>query len=708
MKSKRTYLLFPIIVLLVCWMASCDSGSGDSALKGSITGRIVGVPEMDISFPDGADVTLANHPEYATRADSEGNFRLEDIPSGEYTLEIDATDNNGQRCVHNQTVNVGGNEVRLGTFTIVQTGAIMGTIALEDGANPLGILAYIPGTGFGGWADETGYLIIIYIPEGTYRMRVEEDGYEPAEVSDIDVVRAQVTDIGTVTLLLPPQPACDDGTDNDGDTFTDYPDDPGCSDATDDSELGTIECDDGIDNDGDTLADLDDPNCSSVFDDYESDVWYVAAAAGGANTGKSWTDAFTVIQGAMDAATNEEMIWVAEGIYTRPIGGNEPVVLTMKDGVEIYGGFAGTESSLSERTDPASYPTILDGEDTSYHVVLGASNARFDGFTVTRGNASEDSYPDNSGAGMQNIDNVNLVVANCIFTQNNVTTCGGGVLNYNPDTIRDTNTIINCTFNNNSAKFGGGMWNNYSSPTVIDCSFINNTAADSGGALYNIHSAHALITNCVFENNKVLIHGGGGMVVASGSFSTISNCIFLRNFVNTNGGGINCYSGSSVEAINCIFIENSSKNGGAITSGETSNYVITNCTFSNNTAVGSGGAISNWGNSSATVTNCILYGNIAISSPEISFTSTSSATVTYSDVAGGWLGEGNIDADPLFVTGPYGDYYLSQTPVQGTTSPCVDTGTGTPADYGLEDTTTRTDEAPDAGTVDMGYHYPVP
>ncbi len=80
--------------------------------------------------------------------------------------------------------------------------------------------------------------------------------------------------------------------------------------------------------------------------------------------------------------------------------------------------------------------------------------------------------------------------------------------------------------------------------------------------------------------------------------------------------------------------------------------------------------------------------------------------LTYSDIEGGYLGEGNIDADPLFVTGTSGDYYLSQTAAgQGSDSPCVDTGSETAEDSGLDDRTTRTDGVPDSGIVDMGYHY---
>ncbi|UCD76269.1 MAG: hypothetical protein JSV91_04960, partial [Phycisphaerales bacterium] len=74
----------------------------------------------------------------------------------------------------------------------------------------------------------------------------------------------------------------------------------------------------------------------------------------------------------------------------------------------------------------------------------------------------------------------------------------------------------------------------------------------------------------------------------------------------------------------------------------------------------------------------------------------------------GWPGEGNIDADPLFVTGPLGEYYLSQTAAgQPAESPCLDAGSDTAENLGLDTLTTRTDQASDSGIVDMGYHYPI-
>ena len=127
-----------------------------------------------------------------------------------------------------------------------------------------------------------------------------------------------------------------------------------------------------------------------------------------------------------------------------------------------------------------------------------------------------------------------------------------------------------------------------SSPTIINCAFIDNVAINSGGGMFN-QNADPTLTNCTFSGNRADDNTGGGMY----------------NF------------GSSP--------------------------TVTNCTFSGNMA--GGGGMINFANSNPTVTNCILWGD----SPDEIFNSKSVATVTYSDVQGGFAGEGNINADPLFV-----------------------------------------------------------
>ena len=59
---------------------------------------------------------------------------------------------------------------------------------------------------------------------------------------------------------------------------------------------------------------------------------------------------------------------------------------------------------------------------------------------------------------------------------------------------------------------------------------------------------------------------------------------------------------------------------------------------------------------------------------------------------------GNLSNDPLFVTGPLDDFYLNLN------SPAVDSGSDYASVVGLIGYTTRTDELPDEGIIDMGYH----
>jgi hypothetical protein len=67
-----------------------------------------------------------------------------------------------------------------------------------------------------------------------------------------------------------PNVECDDGVDNsDADTLADF-NDPGCTGPTDTSELGTVECDDGSDNDGDSYVNTNDAGCLSASDDDET------------------------------------------------------------------------------------------------------------------------------------------------------------------------------------------------------------------------------------------------------------------------------------------------------------------------------------------------------------------------------------------------------------------------------------------------------
>jgi hypothetical protein len=152
------------------------------------------------------------------------------------------------------------------------------------------------------------------------------------------------------------------------------------------------------------------------------------------------------------------------------------------------------------------------------------------------------------------------------------------------------------------------------------------------------------------------------------------------------------YNNSDLTITNCIFSGNSANDvGGGMYIYAISRMMITNCTFSGNMAGRGGGFYSNF-ESRTTVKNCILWGN---EGKQISLT----ASVTYSDIEGGWAGTGNIDVDPCFVKpGYWGDVNDPNIPrepnepnaiwIDGnyrlqSDSPCIDAGNNNsvPPDY---------------------------
>jgi predicted outer membrane repeat protein len=346
---------------------------------------------------------------------------------------------------------------------------------------------------------------------------------------------------------------------------------------------------------------------------------------------------YATIQGAIDAAVSGDQIEVAPGTYYEAINFNGKAVrLYSRDGSEV---------------------TTIDGTG-HYHVVQCASGEGpgtiLDGFTITGGNANAILSPaDQVGGGMYNAYS-SPTVTNCTFSANFAVSFGGGMYNYN-----SSPTVSNCTFSSNATDYhGGGMFNYTSSPRMNSCTFCDNRAHEGGG-MSNILSSFPTVTNCTFNKNKAN-GSGGGMDNGNNSSPTVANCVFRDNEARY-GGGVWGYR-SSPKVTNCIFSGNLATSfGGGMGNVLPCSPVVTNCTFSNNSAP-LGGGIYHY-DCSSTVVNSILYGD---SGGELYGVAT--ATVTYSNVQGGWPGDGNIDADPLFVNAAGRDLHLQLG------SPCIDAG----------------------------------
>ena len=300
-----------------------------------------------------------------------------------------------------------------------------------------------------------------------------------------------------------------------------------------------------------------------------------------------------------------------------------------------------------------------------------------------------------SGGGMGNWQGSSPTLTRCTFRENSAIGGGGGMRNED----NSNPTLTNCTFQRNSAMWSGGMYNFYSSPTLTNCTFSRNSG--DGGGMYN-YKSNPILANCIFSGNSANKSGGGGMV-SNNSSPTLTSCTFSGNSAKY-GGGIYNYSGSPTFT-NCMISGNLAVYGaGMYNRGryDVCNPKLTNCTFAANSAL-SGNALAcdsmeQRYPSNVQVTNCVLWDG----GDEIWNNDGSTITITYSDVQGGWLSEGNIDDDPLFVElgywdangTPYdanddfwiaGDYHLkseagrwdanSESWVQdANTSPCIDAG----------------------------------
>ena len=216
-----------------------------------------------------------------------------------------------------------------------------------------------------------------------------------------------------------------------------------------------------------------------------------------------------------------------------------------------------------------------------------------------------------------------------------------------------------------TSPWGGGMYNLVGSPTLSNWLFSDNTAS-YGGGMFNYNSS-PILTKVTFDNNSA--NRAGGMYNILGSNPTLTDVTFSGNSASLRGGGMTTAEGSNPTLTNVTFTGNTASFGGAIHNSFDGNPTLTNVTISGNTATSSGGAIYNE-DSSPTIINSILYGNTG---GEIQNAGSSSPSVTYSIVEGGYTGTGNIDADPLLgALGDNGGY--TQTMALAVGSPAIDAG----------------------------------
>ncbi|MCW5830703.1 MAG: right-handed parallel beta-helix repeat-containing protein [Deltaproteobacteria bacterium] len=265
------------------------------------------------------------------------------------------------------------------------------------------------------------------------------------------------------------------------------------------------------------------------------DVVHVSADAPPGGDGASWETAFRTVQQGMDAAIAGQQVWVAEGRYTGPAA-REPV-LVMKDGVSVYGGFAGTEGDLSERPDPV-LATVLSGDfngddgpepadffefllgqcqqpDNSLHVVVAASDATLDGLVVTGGNTiSWDIIPWNpynyGGGGIFISGQANLA-------------------------IRNSQVLWNCIPNFiTSGGLGSGIYAEHSDVSIEHTRILNNLHNGIGGAVGFVESLVRMDQLTISRNYAYV----GGAISVDRSEMELSDSLLWENITLFDINGV--------------------------------------------------------------------------------------------------------------------------------------------------------------------------
>ena len=354
-------------------------------------------------------------------------------------------------------------------------------------------------------------------------------------------------------------------------------------------------------------------------------------------------------------ATSSDQVWLLSDTYTLtgPVG--------VKTNGKIYGGFYGTETSISFgssssvrrlNTSPAGnwdlkYPSILDGNATYQGMSGGSSSAVVDGLTIQ----------------------------NCKYTGTSNGQAAGVTLNYSTTAIQ--NCIVTGCVNSGSGTYGATSAVSLTAATKMINSYVHdNTYSGSGsyggGAVSVIASSSAsgnytttqtdVISGCKITNNSNTTSNYGGGVflysaVADGLKSLgIKNSIISNNTCFGNGGGIYVYIGNFNNTANttpvlisgCTFDSNTANStgsygGGAIyinnstTTNTNNTFTLQNCTFTNNRAATTAPAATQgsafYSNANITINNCVVAGNVGTNAFYLGNASGVSASVNNCTIA---------------------------------------------------------------------------
>lgn len=401
---------------------------------------------------------------------------------------------------------------------------------------------------------------------------------------------------------------------------------------------------------------------------------------------------YAIIQDAVDAASDGDVIMVATGLYTDihhypfPPGYPKPLygstlaqIVYISKTVAIRGGY--TSPAFTEPPDPVANPVTLDARQRGRVIfVTGNISPTIEGLHITGGRADGLgglSPKWDVGGGLYVITATAIVRNNHLF-DNTTPDFGGGVGLINAPITFGDNQVFG-----NTAVYGGGggLYLFHSAAVLTDNAVFRNLAQDWGGGMYIDWSNAELNKNRITTN--VAGKTGGGLTIFR------SDVIFSGNAIISNTATYYCgglgISSSNATLANNVVADNSANHGGSELCMGASTCQLLHTTIARSTGGDSNGiyvtgAVHNWiyVPSVVTLTNTIMVsytvGITVVAGNTATLESTLWGTDTWANDAD-WGGSGfivtgtrNLWGDPAFVAPKIGDYHI------GPASAAIDRG----------------------------------
>ncbi|GGH66661.1 T9SS type A sorting domain-containing protein [Phaeocystidibacter marisrubri] len=200
-----------------------------------------------------------------------------------------------------------------------------------------------------------------------------------------------------------------------------------------------------------------------------------------------------------------------------------------------------------------------------------------------------------------------LILNNCVFRNNTsgINYGGGAVLvRYGYCEVVNNKFEINTAYNR-----GGGIRSVFNDSIYLeDCTFKNNIANEGGGVFIVGSPFH--LKACTFSRDSALSYEGGGISIQGSDFGRLDDCNFIQNYTTSQGGGLASYYSDSIVINRCYFESNIANSAAGAVMFTGTKTDLSYSTFSNNQA-DYGGALYLINGGMLNLYTCTFSNNIA-------------------------------------------------------------------------------------------------